>query len=270
MALRVLYASSPAWAGLGERLDELLGGPDFRVLKKTPHTLAGIGRLNGAEVFVKRVESRAWSKGVVARLRGSRAKMALQGADILQRHGFAHPRPIAAFDKLRLGAIQASYVVVEMLRRPRILSRFALADGRDFRWRQRLSDELADTIRRLHKAGCYTRDLQETNLMVEAQGGELTFYFIDLEDFRRRRTVPSSLRMLNLIHLDRSIGRFLSRAQRLRFLYRYLGSKPGHAKAREIVGCLYRMRQRIERRKHRERRSRTIVTPIASASEDTS
>src|SRR5207245_2181102 len=170
------------------------------------HTLAGIGRLDGAEVFVKRVESRAWSRGVVARLRGSRAKMALRGADILQRAGFAHPRPLAAYDKLRLGGIQASYIVLEMLRRPRILSRFALADGRDFHWRERLSDQLADAIRHLHNAGCYTRDLQDTNLMVEPlQSGELTVYFIDLEDFRRRRTVPSSLRMLNLIHLDCSI-----------------------------------------------------------------
>jgi tRNA A-37 threonylcarbamoyl transferase component Bud32 len=268
MGVRVLYASSEAWAGIGERLDEMLAGSDFRPLKKTSHTLAGIGRVNGTEVFVKRVETRSWSKGIAARVRGSRAKQALHGADLLRQTGFAYPKPIAAFERVRIGALEASYTLAEVLRRPRILSRFALADGRDFSWRLRLSREVAETIRRLHQAGCYTRDLQETNLMVEAQGDSFTVYFIDLEDFRRRRKVSSRRRMLNLIHLDRSIGRFLSRAQRLRFLYCYLGRRPDRSEARDIVRHLYRMTQRIERRKFRARRAATLVTPIIDTSAD--
>ncbi len=261
MATRILYASSPDWGAAGGRLDELLAGPDFRVLKKTSRTLAGIAQFNGAEAFVKRVESGSWSKGVIARFRGSRATRTLRGAEILQRAEFTHPKLIAAFEKLEFGAIRASYVIVERLHRPQILSRFALSDGRDFRWRRWLSERLARMIRRLHDAGCYTRDLQETNLMVEAQGGELKVYFIDLEDFRRLRAVPPRLRMLNLVHLDRSIGQFVSRSQRLRFLYNYLDGKPARAEAREIVARLHWIRERIERRKRRAHRSKPLITP---------
>jgi hypothetical protein len=156
--------------------------------------------------------------------------------------------------------------MVEYLRRPKILSRVALADGHDFAWRRWLSAQLAQTIRSLHAAGCYTRDLQETNLMLEGQNSELKIYFTDLEDFRRLPWVPWRLRLHNLIQLDRSIGRFVSRAHRLRFLYHYLGEKAGSAEARALVARLHRMHLRIERRKSHRQRSTAIATPAADTS----
>jgi hypothetical protein len=261
MATRTLYASSSEWAVVGARLDELLQGPGFRVLKKTSRTLAGIAQVNGFEVFVKRVTNDSWIKGIIIRVCGSRARQTIGGVEILDGAGFSHPRLIAAFEHCRGGSVRASYVIVEYLYRPKILSRFALADGRDFRWRQRLSELLAQTIRSLHDAGCYTRDLQETNLMLEAHDGSLKIYFTDLEDFRRLPRVPWRIRLLNLIHLDRSIGRFVSRAHRLRFFYNYLGGKPGRTEARALVFRLNRMHRRIDRRNSRRQRSTAILMP---------
>jgi tRNA A-37 threonylcarbamoyl transferase component Bud32 len=265
MKVRVLYASSRVWAGIGNKLDEVVDGPDFRTIKRTQRTVAGIARIDNLEVFVKRVRSGNWSRGIVARLAGSRGRRALRGTRLLQRTGFAHPKILAVFEKLHLGAVDTSYLITEALRRPRIPSRLALADGRDFNWRRWFSERLAQNIRRLHEAGCYTRDLQETNLMVETDGRELTVYFLDLEDFRWRRSVPAALRMRNLVHLDRSIGRFLSRAQRLRFLYQYLGGKPGGVEARRIVEQVHQVRAASERRKQRNRHSGAIVTPVSDA-----
>jgi len=179
--------------------------------------LAREGKLKGVPgvgpTIIKRVEEGSWLKGWIARLRGSRARRVLRGAAILEFAGFARPEPLAAAEARAVGAIRTSYVISEALDGSRIMSDVVLSGGRrNFRQRCEVSSAIAKQIRRLHDAGIYTLDLQETNLMVEAQDGELIVYFIDLEDFRRRRSVPSSLRMLNLIHLDRSIGRFLSRA----------------------------------------------------------
>jgi hypothetical protein len=246
---------------VGGRIDELLHRSEFRVLKKTSRTLAGIAQLNGVEVFVKRVTTGSWATGIIARFCGSRARKTIGGAEILHRAGFSCPGLIAAFEYRQGGSVRASCVIVEYLRRAKILSRFALADGRDFRWRRWLSQQLAQAIRSLHDAGCYTRDLQETNLMLEAQGSGLRIYFTDLEDFRWLPLVPQRLRLLNLIHLDRSIGRFVSRAHRLRFFYNYLGDKPRRAEARELVARLHAIRRRIERRKRRRQRSTAILMP---------
>jgi len=242
-------------------LDDLLNGPGFRVLKKNPRTLAGIAHVNDSEVFVKRVTSRSWLAGLVARVCGSSAHMTIKGAAILDRAGFSHPRLIAAFEHCRGGSIRASYVIAEYLHRPKLLSRFALADGRDFRGRRWLSQRLAQTIRGLHDAGCYTRDLQETNLMLEAQGGELGVFFIDLQDYRHRARVSRRLRLLNLVHLDRSVGRFVSRTHRLRFFYNYLGDKPDHSEMRALLNELRLITQRIERRQRRHQRDTAIRLP---------
>jgi tRNA A-37 threonylcarbamoyl transferase component Bud32 len=261
MAIRTLYADAPQWGRAGARLDELLHGADFRIIKKTPRTLAGVAAINHIDVFVKRVSNNSWLKGAFARVCGSRARKAIRGALLLRRAGFSHPELIAAFEQLNSGSVMASYVITEYLRRPKVLSRFALADGRDFGWRRSVSERLAQTIRNLHASGCYTLDLQETNLLLEGRGTDVKIYFTDLEDYRWLPLVPSQFRLRNLVQLDRSIGRFVSRTHRLRFLHNYLGNHATRAEVRMTVARLHRIRLRVERHRRNRRHLTAIVTP---------
>ena len=57
--------------------------------------------------------------------------------------------------------------------------------------------------------------------------------------------------MLNLVHLDRSIGRFMSRAARLNFLYAYIGGNPAKVARRRLALDFLKLRQSVERR-HRD------------------
>ncbi len=187
----VLHARSPAWRAVAERADELMASPDFRVLKSEARTRAGFIDIPGAgPAFIKRVEVSSWIRGIVARINGSRAKRSLAGAAMLEAHGLAHPEPLAAIDVYRAGAIRASYLVSRALVNADSLSRFMLGPneikGRNVHRRKQISDTVAAQVRRLHESGIYTRDLQETNLMVEDnETGGFNLYFIDLEDFRR-------------------------------------------------------------------------------------
>ena len=258
MRMRIVYARAPEWAEMAARIDELIGGIGFRALKTSARTSAGFIRDGARETFVKRVTGGPWVKGIFERVRGSRAARAVRGAAILEAAGFAHPRPLAAVEARAAGAVYASYILSEPLHEARILSDFALRDGRNFRRRQRISARVASEIRRLHDRGLYTLDLQETNLMIAADSAEMTVYFVDLEDFRRARRVTMRRRLLNLVHLDRSIGRFVSRTQRLRFFYNYLGGKLQHDEARRLVGRLMKVRER-------EQRQSGYLTPASGA-----
>src|ERR1700719_1301474 len=266
----VLYARSPDWRAFVERADELIASPDFRVLKSEARTLAGFLDLPGAgPAFIKRVEVSSWSRGVYARLRGSRAARSLAGAAMLKAHGLAHAEPLAAMDLYHAGAIRASYLVSRALINGDSLSRFMLGPGeikgRNVHRRKQISDTVAAQIRRLHESGLYTRDLQETNIMVEDnEHGGFNVYFIDLEDFRRAANVSWKRRITNLVHLDRSIGRFLCRAARLEFLYSYLGHKPDRATARKMIAQVKAARESIDRRKHRgASAAKPVVAPLA-------
>ena len=257
MRTHVIYAREPRWREIAERAEELIKSPAFRPIKAEGRTIAGVLTLpDGGAVFIKKSSSNSWLRGLVMPIAGSPAIRALKGAALLDKAGIPHPHPLAASEKIGKGVVQASYLVSEALLDGDTLSRFALgpnaAKARDARRRRRILGTVAREARRLHDAGIYTRDLQETNVMVaDGESGEFRVWFLDLEDFRRMRRVTWQHRMRNLIHLDRSIGRFLCRAARLAFLYDYLGVKPQRAEARRIVNELLSMRAQMDRGRSR-------------------
>ncbi len=265
MRARIVFAASPAWGEIGAKsgvqFDALMGGPGFTSVKATSRTQAGFLTHAGHEGFVKRVDSGGYGRGLLARIFGSRARRALRGSRLLAAAGFAHPRPLLMMETLTAGSIRASYVVTEPLHAAQVLSRFALGRARPPLLRRTVSQRVGAEIRRLHDAGIYTRDMQETNLMIEDRDGRLVLYFVDFEDFRRIREVSFERRMLNLVHLDRSVGRFVSRAHRLRFFYDYLGRWPAPDEARRLLRQYAAVRAHVERRG--SRRAGAALTALA-------
>lgn len=250
MRMRVLFARTPAWAQVVERAGELTDACAFLSLKRSARTVAGFAMADGTRVFIKQVDEGWWLKGWILRLTGSRARRTVRGAAMLKRGGFARPELLAAAEARAFGAIRTSYMISEALESARIMSAVVLAGGRrGFRQRCEVSSVIAKEIRRLHDAGLYTLDLQETNVMIAGgKTADWTVYFVDLEDFRWARTVSERCRLLNLVHLDRTIGRFLPQTQRLRFLYDYLGARPTHDEARQVLDRYFALRRRAERR----------------------
>jgi hypothetical protein len=234
----------------------------FTPVKVEGKTRAGfLACAAGAAVFIKRSAVRSQMAGLAQMAQGSQASRALRGAKMMLDMGFHCAKPLAAMDAIERGAVRASYLISEALANAQILSHFAL--GREgeprhgYARRKAVSDALATELRRMHDAGIFTRDLQETNIMVEEIAGALRFYFLDLEDFRRASILPQRRRMLNLVHLDRSIGRFVSRAGRLDFLYGYLGRRLDREARRKAVNDYLKVRRAVERARkdaHKRRR----------------
>ncbi len=260
MRKRLLYAESSEWAEFLRLADGVIGSPCFLQVKAEGRTRAGFVRsVAGANSFLKISEARSFAAGLAERLRGSRAARALRGAKTLREAGFFCPRPLAAIDIIEMGAVRRSYLLSEALEDAEILSHFALGRSAAHRHgparRKTVTEALAREIQRLHDAGLYTRDLQETNVMVQKDGAGLRFYFLDLEDFRRAPIVSWRRRMLNLVHLDRSIGRFVSRTGRLHFLYSYAGRDPDRAARKRLVRQYLEVRRSVDRGHRRERRA---------------
>jgi hypothetical protein len=259
MKTRLLYAESAEITALIERADELMNSAGFTAVKAEGKTRAGF--LSVPErpvVFIKRTEAKSWLSGFRDLVAGSPASQALRGAKIIRDAGFHCAMPLAAMDAISGAAVRASYLASEALVNAQILSHFALgregAERKGYARRKTVSDALAAELHRLHDAGVYTRDLQETNIMVEECESGLRFYFLDLEDFRRTSKLSTQRRMLNLVHLDRSIGRFVSRSGRLDFLYAYAGAGLDRDARRKLVSDFLELRRLVDREHgdHRE------------------
>ncbi len=266
MHQRLLYAADPGWAAIAERLHTLMAEGDFRALKDEGRTRAGLLAVpGGGSVFVKRVRTGSWVRGVIARARGSRVRRWLDGAAMLGAAEFNRPAPLGALEVYRAGALVESYLMCEALSEATVLSRAVLDEGRvHFRSRRMLLNAVMREVRRLHDAGLYTLDLQETNLMIEERAAAPPrISFVDLEDFRQTPSVSWQRRILNLVHLDRSIGRFLSRSARLRCLHDYLGDDArDRGRRRRTVQQFWRLRDELEsRRRGRVRRIIASASP---------
>jgi len=92
--------------------------------------------------------------------------------------------------------------------------------------------------------------------MLEESEQKLRVYFVDLDGFHRSARLGWHVRARNLVQLDRSVGRFVSRAERLRFLYAYLSERPDRIKRREIVRGLLESRRRKDAEYSRRRAAR--------------
>lgn len=259
MRSRTLYARSPHWADLLGRAEELIGSREFVEVKNIGRNRAGFLAVHGGSVFVKRFAAQSWAAGLVERLRGSRAARSLTAAAILDGAGFRCPLPLAASEQISAGAIRTSWIIGEALTKARVFSAFIergqAGVGDERGRRRRVLAAVASCIRHLHNAGLFTSDLQETNLMLEQPDGELKIYFVDLDQFRRLRRVSWKLRRRNLVQLDRSVGRFLSRTERLHFLRAYLGEGWDRTAVRKLIRRLASEREGKDREYERRRRS---------------
>ncbi len=261
----VLFAASSEFSALIQRAEKLFVSGQVRLVKDEPKTKAGfIYEGQGRVYFLKRFVPSSWSSALADRLlRGSRAKRSLAGAYLLRANGFSVPAPLAVMEVRKAGLVLCSYLLSEAIDGSYTLSQFidrtSGPGGISYARRAQVLHRVAQEVRKLHDKGLFTWDLQETNILLRERAGSLEIYFVDLDGFWRASPRSWRARRRNLVQLDRSVGRFMSRAERLRFLRSYLGDQAKRAQLKGIARKLIAERARKERKAARqEKRSREI------------
>jgi hypothetical protein len=76
----------------------------------------------------------------------------------------------------------------------------------------------------LHGAAIYHNDLKDANIIaVPVSNGRLeTFYLLDLDGVKRFTNLSERHRMKNLVQINRTLGKHLTRSERWCFLNYYL------------------------------------------------
>jgi hypothetical protein len=83
---------------------------------------------------------------------------------------------------------------------------------------------LAELYRSLHAAGIYHNDLKDANVIAaDCNPRNEVFCLLDLEGVRRCSRLSERRKIKNLVQLYRTMGRTLSRSEKLHGLRAYLG-----------------------------------------------
>jgi len=232
--------------------------PGRRVLKRGGQRLVvwldGAGPAGGA-VVVKQIPLRSVWHRLEARLRGRPASVQRVCAEHLLAAGVGVPRPLGVVEEQHTSTLVAEAITGAQ----GLLAAYLQSDGPA---RRRFARELGAFVARLHASAVRVPDLKESNVLVRDDGAALRFVLVDLD---RARVVPGRLsrrrRISNLVQLDRSLGAYLGRRERLAFLAAWRRGLPG---PREPLARLARDVERARRRKDvsvSRRRRREKIKP---------
>jgi tRNA A-37 threonylcarbamoyl transferase component Bud32 len=161
----------------------------------------------------------------------------------LREWGMHAPEPVAWGEVRCWGFVVRSFLVTESVPAPVVsLDRFirdmlpALPPDEGRACRRELVERLAQVTRRLHEHRFVHGDLYWRNILL-ARGGRLdAFYLIDAHASRRWKAGEGAWhRAADLGSLDAPAPWFFSRADRLRFLLRYLGRRRIEDAQRDFV-----------------------------------
>ena len=231
----------------------------FRVVKAEGKTRAGfLARPDAPAVFIKRTEVRSRLAGVFrdgsgfasiasAARREDAAQAGFQSAHAAGRDGCAARRRRARQLSHQRGAREGANPQSFRARTRGPTAPRILRGAKQSRTRSQQSC-----------AGCMTpASTRATSRKPTSWSRSATarcdFIFSIWKISAARTRVSHRRRMLNLVHLDRSIGRFVSRAGRLDFLYAYLGRHLDHAARRQAVAEYLEVRRTVERAHQRRR-----------------
>ena len=209
----------------------------------------------GEAVVVKQIPLRSVWHTLETRLRGRPASVQSACADRLLAAGVPVPKPLGAVEDERTSTLVSEAITGAQ----GLLATYLQSDDRA---RRRFARDLGAFVARLHGSGVWVPDLKESNVLVQRDGAALRFVLVDLDRAREvRGDLSRRRRIANLVQLDRSLGAYADRRERLAFLAAWQRALRA---AREPLGPLARTVERARRRKDvsvARRRRRAKIKP---------
>jgi hypothetical protein len=245
--------------------DRFFRRPDCRIVKddrktKVARVKCEIGGLAGA-VYIKRYNAVSHAYRMVSIFRRSRALRSLAGAMMLRRAGIAVGRPLAAVESRRWAMLTKSFFLSEEIASGETADVYwreelkPLTGSRGFRRRRKFLASLATLFRQLHGKRIYHDDLKDANILVKrAADDDENFYLLDLEGVRTCWYLSRRRRAKNMVQLNRTLGRFLSKPEKLYLLRHYLSGAFKDREVRSWIALIVSMTERAERRSARKQR----------------
>ncbi len=221
-------------------LDEaLLSHPDpfiqsrCRVIKSERKISVGLMpmRIGGEikNVYIKQHNALSLGHRLASLFLPSAAMRSLTGALTLIEAGYATAKPVAVVEHRHWGVLIKSLYFSEEVRGAKTLDTFwqenliNLRGVDGYRKRRAFLWALARLLSSLHRKQIYHNDLKAANVLVrdEEEPMEGRFSVIDLQGLKRCFYISERRRIKNLAQLERTLGRFLSRSEKLFLLKAY-------------------------------------------------
>jgi hypothetical protein len=242
--------------------DELLGQPECAIIKDQPKIKVGCLQValgdRQLRLYIKRYNVFSWRNRLGSLFSASGAVKSIRGAAILTAAGIGTARPVASVEQRRWGMLTSSFYLTEEVPGGKVSIQYwreelrPMAGAAGIVRRRAFVRDLAEVFATLHAKNIYHNDLKDFNILVVPKGDTSgdCFFLLDLEGVRCLRQLSHRRRIKNLVQLNRTLGKLLSRVEALRFLKSYLGTKwPNRVETKKWARSIVKQSRELDRQK---------------------
>ena len=221
------------------------------VIKESKLRFAAIFSLpNGRKIYFKRDITNGWREALKYLLLPSKGRKEWFVAFQLQKRNLGIPHPFGWMEKVRRGFVKESYYLSEAIGSGVSLIEDA-AVLRESLW----MDELAKTVRKIHNAGLFHKDLHAGNFLWNGQ----SLFLTDLHRAKIVRSLSLNQQLWNLSQLFHSLRPIWEEGDHLRFIETYLEENPFYLQKKgELTQKVHSLMDRLQKRQWRSRTKRCL------------
>lgn len=194
--------------------------------KQSPEVLVSFSGAGEDRVCVKQFRHSRFLDSFKDWFRTSKARKAWISGNGLRARGIASLKTMALVEKKAGRDRKESFLIMEALEHGQEMDRFILGGWREVGEKRAFLRAFAGWLSDLHSRSLYHRDMKTCNLFVSRKGKDWVFFLLDLEDVLLEARVDERKLFVNLLQLNTSVPRTLSRTDRLRFYREYQRRRP--------------------------------------------
>jgi hypothetical protein len=221
------------------------------VIKDSKLRFAAIFALpNGRRFFLKRDIIKGWLESLKYFILPTRARKEWFIAYQFQKRKIKIPQPLGWMEKARWGFVKENYYLSEAIGSGvSLIEDLAIFKGG-------LSiDKLAKTVREIHDAGLFHKDLHAGNFLWNGQ----SLFLTDLHRVKIVRALSLNQRLWNLSQLFHSLRPIWGDRDHLRFIEKYFEGNPlPLQKKEELLQKVHSLMDRLQKRQWRSRTKRCL------------
>lgn len=187
-------------------------------------------------------------------VRASRAERTFTASEMLSENGFDNPA-IIAVGKFRYGLYHATnFLVTLAIEDAKQICQFASDSKLGTQGRRELIRAFGLTVGQMHAKGIFHGDLRLGNILAKQEKSRWRFFFIDNERTRKFHSLPTRLRLKNLVQVNMFRTETVSNTDRMRFFREYWAQneESGIEKTTLIKKVLEETRRRLDKKEKRK------------------
>jgi tRNA A-37 threonylcarbamoyl transferase component Bud32 len=191
------------------------------LLKFSPEVTVSLLVGEGGKISVKHYHPPKVYDRLKERFRRSKGMRAWIAGNGLRARGFPTLKPLGLMEKRDGLGLKESFYFMEVLEGAQELDRFIFKGFDDFKKKRVFIKTFTQWFCHFHQMGLYHKDMKTCNILVSENEDSWDFRLLDLEDVVLDKQVTEKEFFRNLLQLNTSTPRIMTRSDRLRFFKEY-------------------------------------------------